>query len=70
MKGEALHPLDGSNSWASENINAKSVSAFLDTSAATECLSILQYFPSRQLLYNILKTTRVKICTVSWYPGY
>ena len=41
--GEALHPLDGSDSWAAENINAKSVSVFLDISAATECVSILQF---------------------------
>ena len=30
--GEALHPLDGSDSWAAENINAKSVSVLLDIS--------------------------------------
>ena len=41
--GEALHPLDGTDSWAAENINAKSVSVFLDISAATECVSILQF---------------------------
>ena len=41
--GEALHHLDGSDSWASENINANSVSVFLDISAATECVSIFQF---------------------------
>ena len=39
--GEALHPLDGSDIWAAENINAKSVYVFLDISAATECISMM-----------------------------
>ena len=41
--GEALHPLYRSDSWATRNINLKSVSVLLYISAATECVPILQF---------------------------